>query len=91
MAKAKGQTVKVTAAKPAGKPTGGMVAKLKDFGKNVGERAKAVGAGVRVAGTKAASHVSRNLAAYIAGGAGLAAGTGAMALRNRHKRTQSES
>ena len=42
MAKAKGQTAKVTAAKPAGKPANGMVAKLKDFGKNVGERAIAV-------------------------------------------------
>ena len=68
-----------------------MVAKLKDFGKNVGERAKAVGAGVKVAGTKAASHVSRNRAAYIAGGLGAAAGAAGMAAMNRKKQAQSES
>ena len=60
-----------------------MVAKIKDFGKNAGEKAKA-------AGTAAKSHVSRNQAAYIAGGAGLAVGAGGMALRNRYKRPQSE-
>ena len=59
MAKAKGQTAKVTAAKPAGKPANGMVAKLQDFGKNVGERAKAVGAGGRVAGAQAISRQSQ--------------------------------
>lgn len=87
---AKAKTAKATAAKPApaateaaGKPAGGMVAKIKDFGKNAGEKAKA-------AGMKAASHVSRNRAAYIAGGLGAAAGAGGMAILKRNKQAQSE-
>ena len=68
----------------------GTVAKLKEFGKKVGEKAKAAGAGVKAAGTKAASHVSRSRAAYIAGGLGAAAGAGGMAILNRKKQAQSE-
>ena len=76
---------------PATKATsGGMVAKVKDFGKNIGARAKATGTTVKAAGAKAASHVRRNRAAYIAGGAGLAAGAITGAALARKKRAQSE-
>jgi hypothetical protein len=77
MAKVKAQATKVS-----GKPTGGVVAKIKDFGKNIGGKA--------VAGTAAKSHVSRNRAAYIAGGVGLAAGVAGMAALNRRKQARNQ-
>ena len=60
-----------------------MVAKVKDFGKNMGTRAKAAGAAAK-------SHVSRNRAAYIAGGLGAAAGVAGMATASRKKWAQDE-
>jgi hypothetical protein len=67
----------------AAQPSSGVVAKVKDFGKNIGGKAKA-------AGTAARAHVSRNRAAYIAGGAGLAAGalTGAALARRKQAQNQ---
>jgi hypothetical protein len=59
------------------------VAKVKDFGKNVGAKAKELGG-------RAKAHVSRNRAAYIAGGAGLAAGAAGATLLSRKKRAQSD-
>ena len=87
MAKTKAPVVTPTAeATPAASGKPGVIAKIKDFGKNV--KAKAAAAGAR-----AASHVSRNRAAYIAGGAGLAVGaagaTGLAALKRR-KQAQSD-
>ena len=73
-----------TAEAAGGKP--GVVAKIKDFGKNVKTRAAEVG-------TKAASHVSRNRAAYIAGGAGvagLAAGAAGLSALRRKKQAENE-
>ena len=60
------------------------VAKGKDFGKNIAARARAAGASAKTAGKKAAAHVSRNKAAYIAGGLG-AAGVAGIAVANRKK------
>ena len=77
------KATKTTAAK-----TNGMVAKVKDFGKNIKERAKATGTAAKAAGAKAASHVSRNKAAYIAGGLG-AAVAGA-AIMSRKKQAQND-
>ena len=54
------------------------------------ERAKAAGTVVKAAGAKAASHVSRNRAAYIAGGLGAATGAAGMMMASRKKRAQSE-
>ena len=65
---------KAKVGKTTGNQTGGVVAKVEDFGKNIGSRAKATGTTVKAAGAKAASHVRRNRAAYIAGGLGAAAG-----------------
>ncbi|MDR0328201.1 MAG: hypothetical protein LBI05_07905 [Planctomycetaceae bacterium] len=62
----------------AAKAASGVVAKVKDFGKNVGAKAK-------TAGTAAKAHVSRNKAAYIAGGAGVAAGAAGTAALNHRK------
>jgi len=76
--------------KATGNQTGGVVAKVKDFGKNIGTKAKATGTAVKAAGAKAASHVSRNRAAYIAGGLGAAAGAAGMAAASRKKREQGE-
>jgi hypothetical protein len=45
--------------KSVGNQTGGVVATVKDFGKNIGAGAKATGTAVKAAGAKAASHVSR--------------------------------
>jgi hypothetical protein len=59
---------------------GNVVTKGKDLGKS------AAGA-VKSAGAKAASHVSRNKAAYIAGGLGAAAG---IAATSRRKSSQDE-
>ena len=61
---------------------GKVVAKGKDFGKNVASKAKA-------AGTRAAAHVSRNKAAYIAGGLG-AAGVAGIATASRKKKSQGD-
>ena len=80
---AKAIRAKEQATKAAGKPVGGMVAKVKDFGKNIGTRTKATGAAV-----KAASHVRRNRAAYIAGGLGAAVGAAGMAAASRKKQGQ---
>jgi hypothetical protein len=90
------KTVKAVPAKTAptketvGSRFSKVVAKGKDFGKNVAEKAKAAGASVKAAGTKAAAHVSRNRAAYIAGGLGAAAGAAGMAVANRKKQSQSD-
>ena len=64
------------------------VAKGKSFVNNAMERAKAAGTAVKAAGAKAASHVSRNRAAYIAGGLGAA--TGAAGMASRKRRAQNE-
>ena len=76
--------------KATGNQTGSVVAKVKDFGKNIGARAKATGTAVKTAGAKAASHVRRNRAAYIAGGLGAAAGAAGMATASRKRRAQDE-
>ena len=69
---------------------GNVVAKGKEFGKNVTEKAKAAGAKTKAAGLAAKAHVSRNRAAYIAGGVGAAAGAAGMAAMNRKKGTQGD-
>jgi hypothetical protein len=46
---------------------------------------------IKAAGTKAAAHVSRNRAAYIAGGLGAAAGAAGTAVMNRKKQAQNDS
>jgi hypothetical protein len=71
------------AVKSVGDRVNAGVAKVKEFGKNMGSRAKA-------AGTAAKAHVSRNRAAYIAGGAGLAAGAVGGAIATRRKKVQNE-
>jgi hypothetical protein len=81
MAKGKIVNAPLQPAQTVGDRVNAGVAKVKDFGKNVGAKAK-------VLGGKAKAHVTRNKAAYIAGGAGLAAGAvgGAiLARRNRAK------
>ena len=69
-----------------------VVAKGKDFGKNMAERARAAGASAQAARKKAAAHVSRNKAAYIAGGLGAAgvATAAGIAARNRKKRADGD-
>jgi len=57
-------------------------AKGKEIGKNVVAKTKA-------AGTRAAAHVSRHMAAYIAGGLGAASVVG-IAAASRNKRAESE-
>ena len=71
------------ATKTVGDRLNAGVAKVKDFGKNVGAKAKA-------AGTAAKTHVTRNKAAYIAGGAGLAAGAVGGAVLARRKKAQNQ-
>ena len=61
---------------------GKVVAKGKEIGKNVAAKTKA-------AGTRAAAHVSRHKAAYIAGGLG-AAGVAGVAAASRKRRAESE-
>ena len=61
------------------------VAKGKEFGKNVVDKAKAAGAKAKAAGLAAKAHVSRNKAAYIAGGLGAAAGTAGIIAASRKK------
>jgi len=70
-------------AKTTEQATEGMVAKVKNAGKSIGS-------GMKSAGAKAKAHVSRNRAAYIAGGAGLAAGGIAGAALTRKKSAQNE-
>ena len=67
-----------------------MVAKVQDFGKNIGARAKATGTAVKTAGAKAAFHVRRNRAASIAGGLGAAAGAAGMAVASRKRQAHDE-
>jgi len=83
MAKARTTKAAPSVTKTVGDRVNAGVAKVKEFGKNVGARAK-------VAGTAAKTHAVRNKAAYIAGGAGLAAGAvgGAMLARRKKARTQ---
>ena len=80
-------------ATPAKETTGSrfgkVVAKGKEFGKNVASKARAAGVSAKVAGTRAAAHVSRNKAAYIAGGLG-AAGVAGIAAASRKKRVPDE-
>ena len=71
------------AKKTVGERLNAGVARVKDFGKNVGAKAKA-------AGTAAKTHVTRNKAAYIAGGAGVAAGAVGGAVLARQKKTQNQ-
>jgi len=68
------------------------VDKGKGFGNNVVERAKAIGTKIKSAGPTAKAHVSRNKAAYIAGGLGAAgvATAAGIAARNRKKAAQGE-
>ena len=66
------------------------VSKTKRFVNNAMERAKAAGTAVKTAGAKAASHVSRNRAAYIAGGLGAATGAAGMAMASRKRRAQDD-
>jgi len=67
-----------------------LVAKGKDFGKNIAARAKVAGTSAKTAGKKAAAHVSRNKAAYIAGGLGAAAGTAGIVAASRKKAAQGD-
>ena len=67
-----------------------VVAKGKDFGNNVAARARAAGTTAKAAGTKAAAHVSRNKAAYIAGGLGAAAGAAGMVAASRKNKSQND-
>ena len=67
-----------------------VVAKGKDFGKNVAEKAKEAGAKAKAAGIAAKAHVGRNKAAYIAGGLGAAAGAAGIAAASRKKQAESE-
>jgi hypothetical protein len=78
---AKAQPVKAT--KTVGDRVNAGVAKVKDFGKNMGTKAKDFG-------NKAKAHVARNRAAYIAGGAGLAAGAVGGAALARRKKAQNK-
>jgi len=83
-AKIKAQVpAKASVAKTVGDRVNDGVAKVKDFGKNMGVKAKALGG-------KAKAHVSRNRAAYIAGGAGVAAGALAGAALARRKKAQNQ-
>jgi hypothetical protein len=70
---------------------GNVVAKGKEFGNNVAGRARAAGVSAKAAGVKAASHVKRNKAAYIAGGVAAAAGAAGLAAASRKKQSQSDS
>ena len=86
------------AATPVKEATGSRfsraVAKGKDFGKNIADKARAAGVSAQAAGKKAAAHVSRNRAAYIAGGlgaAGVAAGATGIAAASRKKRADGDS
>jgi hypothetical protein len=83
MAKAKALQAQPQASKTVGDRVNAGVTKVKDFGKNMGNRAK-------VAGTAAKAHVSRNRAAYIAGGAGLAAGAVGGAIAARRKKAANQ-
>jgi hypothetical protein len=84
MAKAKAKTAApAQAAKTAGDKFDAGLAKVKEFGKNVKARATELG-------SKAKAHVSRNRAAYIAGGAGVAAGALGGAALARRKKAQKE-
>jgi hypothetical protein len=83
MAKAKAVKANLEPAKTIRSRVDAGVAKVKDFGKNVGTKAK-------VAGTAAKAHVVRNKAAYIAGGAGLAAGAVGGAVLARRKKAQNQ-
>jgi len=66
------------------------VAKGKEFGKNVVDKAKAAGAKAKAAGLAAKAHVSRNKAAYIAGGLGAATGTAGIIAASRKNKSQSD-
>ena len=95
MARKKKVATPVVAPAPSVKETmgsrfGKVVAKGKDFGRNVAERAKVAGAKAKAAGIAAKAHVGRNKAAYIAGGLGAAAGAAGIAAASRKKRAESE-
>ena len=66
------------------------VAKGKGFVNNATEKAKAAGTAIKAAGAKAASHVSRNRAAYIAGGLGVATGAAGMVAASRKRQSQDD-
>jgi len=67
-----------------------LVAKGKEIGNNVAAKAKATGAKPKAAGVAAKAHVSRNRAAYIAGGIGASADVAGMAIASRKKAAQGE-
>ena len=67
-----------------------VVAKGKDFGKNVAEKAKEAGAKAKAAGIAAKAHVGRNKAAYLASGLGAAAGAAGIVAASRKKVPQGE-
>ena len=65
------------------------IGKTKELGQKVVDKIKTGGAAIKSAGTKAKSHVSRNRAAYIAGGLAAAAGAaGGVALASRNRKQQ---
>ena len=66
------------------------VAKGRGFVNNAMGRAKAAGTAVKAAGAKAASHISRNRAAYLAGGLGAATGAAGIAMASRKRRAQDD-
>jgi len=82
------------AATPVKETTGSRfskaVAKGRELGKNVVDKAKAAGAKTKAAGVAAKAHVSRNKAAYIAGGLGAAGVAGGMAIASRKKRADGD-
>jgi len=57
---------------------------------NIKNRTMLAGAKAKAAGIAAKAHVSRNKAAYIAGGLGAAAGAAGIAAMNRKKAAQGE-
>jgi hypothetical protein len=83
MPKAKTKAQAQTAAKIAGNKFDEGLAKLKEFGKNAKAKATEFG-------NRAKAHVSKHRAAYIAGGAGLAAGALGGAALARRKKAQKE-
>jgi len=65
------------------------IGKTKELGQKVVDKIKAGGAKIKSAGAKAKSHVSRNRAAYIAGGLATTAGAaGGAALASRNRKQQ---
>jgi hypothetical protein len=65
------------------------IGKTKELGQKVVDKIKAGVTAIKSAGTKAKSHVSRNRAAYIAGGLAAVTGTaGGAALASRNRKPE---